>query len=85
MTNARYFDEDVSDAGLVDSAVQDMARRQLGFSLVVAFALLAGAGLLAVRGGPAGFIEASAPHKIIRIEAPRVEVAQPVFMVAPRG
>ena len=85
MTNARYFDEDALDAGSADKAVQDMARRQFGFSLAVAFALLAAAGMAAVKGVHVDAPQVTAQHRIIRIEAPRVEMAQPVLTAIPRG
>jgi hypothetical protein len=87
MTNARYFDEDEDalDAGLADSAVQDMARRQFGFSLAVAFALLVAAGLAAVKGVHVEPAQMTAQHRIIRVEAPRMEMAQPILHATPRG
>jgi hypothetical protein len=84
MTNALYFDHDAPDSGLADSAVRDMARRQFGFSLAVAFALLAAAGLAAVKGVHSAPAQMTAQHRIIRIEAPRIEMAQPVIGVSPR-
>jgi hypothetical protein len=85
MTDARYFDEDALDASLADNDVQDMARRQFGFSLAVAFALLVAAGLAAVKGVHVEPAQMTAQHKIIRVEAPRLEMAQPVVNTAPRG
>ena len=85
MTNARYFDEDTPDEGLADGAVQDMARRQFGFSLAVAFALLAAAGLATVKGVHVEPTQMTAQHRIIRVEAPRVEMAQPILNAVPRG
>jgi hypothetical protein len=85
MTNTRYFDEDTLDEGLADGAVQDMARRQFGFSLAVAFALLAAAGLATVKGVHVQPAQMTAQHKIIRVEAPRMEMAQPILNAVPRG
>jgi hypothetical protein len=85
MTNARYFDEDAPESGLADSAVQDMAHRQFGFSLAVAFALLAAAGLAAINGVHVAPAQMTAQHRIIKIEAPRVEMAQPALNVSSRG
>jgi hypothetical protein len=73
MIDAQYFDEEPADAGVEDGAVQEMARRQLGFSLVVAFALLAVAGLVAVRGSHEETIAAmAAPHRIAGVQAPQM-------------
>jgi hypothetical protein len=85
MTNARYFDEDALDDGSADKAVQDMARRQFGFSLAVAFALLVAAGMAAANGIHAGPAQMTAQHRIIRVEAPRVEMALPALTAIPRG
>ena len=85
MTNTRYFDEDTADEGLADGAVQDMARRQFGFSLAVAFALLVAAGLATVKGVHVEPAQMTAQHKIIRVEAPRMEMAQPILNAVPRG
>jgi hypothetical protein len=85
MSEARYFDEDVIDAGAVDAAVRDMARRQFTASLVVAFALLAAASLMAIWGAHSGPVEASTPHRIVKIEAQRTLIAEPVLESAPRG
>jgi hypothetical protein len=65
--------------------VQDMARRQFGFSLAVALALLAAAGMAAVKGVHVGPAQMTAQHRIIRVEAPRVEMALPVLTAIPRG
>ncbi|WP_158817660.1 hypothetical protein [Methylocapsa sp. S129] len=75
MTNGRYFDGDHVDVALTDGAVNVMARRQFGISLIVAFALLAAAGLIALRihhETAAGM--AARPHNV-GAEAPRAEVA----------
>jgi hypothetical protein len=88
MTDARYFDEDAYDADAGERDVQAMARRQFGISLVVGFALLIAAGLTAVttlHAAPAPSVEMTARHKIIRIDAPRIEVAQPALNSLPRG
>jgi len=85
MTDARYFDEDALDVVSADSAVRDMARRQFGVSLVVAFALLVAAGLASVKGIHVAPAEMTAQHKIIRVEAPRMEIAQPTLKATPRG
>jgi hypothetical protein len=85
MTDARYFDEDASDAGLVDSDERDMARRQFGVSLVVAFALMAVAAVTAMENIRKAPVERTVRHKIIRIEAPRIEVAEPALDPAIKG
>jgi hypothetical protein len=88
MSDARYFDEDAYDAPVSDSDVQAMARRQFGISLVVGFALMVAACLMAVttlRAAPASSVEMTAHHKIIRIDAPRIEVAQPAQNALTRG
>jgi hypothetical protein len=85
MTEARYFDEDEREVGLADDAVQIMARRQFAVSLVVAFALLAAAGLAVANGFHAAPYEVAARHKIIRIEAPRIEIAQPALNAMTKG
>jgi hypothetical protein len=77
MTSDQYFDEDPIEAGIADSDVRSMARRQFGISLVVGFALLAVAGLIAVRATPGAPVEMAARHRIIKIEAPQSEFAQP--------
>jgi hypothetical protein len=73
MNDVRYFDEEPVDAASVDGAVGAMARRQLGVSLVVAFALLAAACLIAVR----------APHgqNSAAISVHRIAGVQPAQMV----
>jgi hypothetical protein len=88
MSDARYFDEDAYEVPASDQDVQAMARRQFGISLVVGFALMAAACLMAVttlRAAPAASVEMTAHHKIIRIDAPRIEVAQPVQNSLTRG
>ena len=78
MIDAEYFDEESAEASAVDSAVQDMARRQFGVSLVVGLMFLAVAGLIAVRA-PHGETMAAqpAPHRIAGVQAPQF-VKQPV-------
>jgi hypothetical protein len=90
MSNVQYFDEETGyfdeEAAGVDDAVQAMARRQFGVSLVVAFALLAIAGLAAAqapRNAPAQ--QMAARHKIIRVEAPQFVVAQPAAPAMTKG
>ena len=85
MTDARYFDEDESEVGLADNAVQIMARRQFAVSLAVAFALLAAAGLAVANGVRVAPYEMAARHKIIRVEAPRIEIAQPALNAITKG
>jgi hypothetical protein len=53
--------------------------------LVVAFALLAAAGLAVANGFHAAPYEVAARHKIIRIEAPRIEIAQPALNAMTKG
>ena len=79
MTNAAYFDEEASDAGTDDAEVRSMAHRQFGISLVVAFALLALAGLIAVRAPhDEANLGTAAPHRIAGVQAPQMVGAQPV-------
>jgi len=87
MSNARYFDEDSFGADAVDQSIQAMARRQLAVSLVVACALAIVAGAMAITG--TGFrpmtAQVAAQHRILKIEAPRVEMAQPSTKDLTRG
>jgi hypothetical protein len=77
MANAPYFDEDTLEAGIADGEVRAMAHRQFGISLVVAFALLAVAGLIAVRAPhDQATAEMVVRHKIV--EAPQFVAARPV-------
>jgi hypothetical protein len=86
MTNAPYFDEEPLDAAADDGEVRAMAHRQFGISLVVAFALLAAAGLIAVKSPRGAPLEMTARHQISRPEAPHFELAQPAPpLAAPRG
>jgi hypothetical protein len=85
MTDAGYFDEDAREAALDDDVVQEMARRQFGISLVVAFALLAVAGVATVKGIHAAPAEMTAHHRIIHVEAPQTEMAQPSVSATPKG
>jgi hypothetical protein len=88
MTNAHYFDEDPLVEGEVDGAVREMARRQFGVSLAVGFALLAIAGLSVMRASheaPAQMAQVAAHHRIIRVEAPQPQFAQPVQQAQPKG
>jgi hypothetical protein len=61
--DADYFDEVPADAAVVDSAVQEMARRQFGVSLVVGLMFLA--------------VE-TAPNRIAGVQAPQF-VKQPIL------
>jgi hypothetical protein len=86
MSNARYFDEDSFGADAADDDVQSMARRQLAVSLVVACALAIVAGMMAVTGTslrPTS--QVAAQHRILKIEAPRLELAQPSTKDLTRG
>jgi hypothetical protein len=77
--DADYFDEVPADAAVVDSAVQEMARRQFGVSLVVGLMFLAVAGLVAVRAPHDETIAAqAAPHRIAGVQAPQF-VKQPIL------
>jgi hypothetical protein len=79
MIDAEYFDEEPADAAVVDSAVQEMARRQFGVSLVVGLMFLAVAGLVAVRAPHDETIAVqSPPHRIAGVQAPQF-VKQPVL------
>ena len=79
MSDAWYFDEDYRETSLADSAVQAMARRQFGISLVVAFALLAAAALTAVRASHETSAEMAVPHKVVQVDAPRMEIMRPLL------
>jgi hypothetical protein len=80
MTNAPYFDEEAHDAATDDGEVRAMAHRQFGISLVVAFALLVVAGLMAVRAPhDEASVAMAAPHKIAGVQAPQMVGAQPVL------
>jgi hypothetical protein len=83
MTNAPYFDEDTLEAGIADGEVRAMAHRQFGISLVVAFALLAVAGLIAVRAPREETIAATSVHHKI-VEAPQFVTARPVMQAMNR-
>jgi hypothetical protein len=85
MTNAHYFDEDPLVENAVDGAVQDMARRQFGMSLAVGFALLAVAGVTVLRGSHEAPMQATAQHRIIRIEAPQTQMAEPALAAPTKG
>ena len=79
MIDAEYFDEEPADAAVVDSAVQNMARRQFGVSLVVGLMFLAVAGLIAVRAPHDETIAVqAAPHRIVGVQAPQM-VKQPIL------
>jgi hypothetical protein len=76
MSDGRYFDDENADAGVADRAVNVMARRQFGISLIVGLALLAAAGLMAVGARhetPVGMV---ARHPIVGAAAARAPVAQ---------
>jgi hypothetical protein len=78
MKNAPYFDEDTLEAGIADGEVRAMAHRQFGISLVVAFALLAVAGLIATRAPRAETTaDTTVHHKIV--QAPQFANARPVM------
>ncbi len=87
MSNARYFDEDSFGADAADYAIRSMARRQLAVSLVVACALAVVAGMMAVTG--TGFrpiaTQVAAQHRILKGDAPRLELAQPSMKDLTRG
>jgi hypothetical protein len=77
--DADYFDEVPADAAVVDSAVQEMARRQFGVSLVVGLMFLAVAGLVAVRAPHDETIAVqTAPNRIAGVQAPQF-VKQPIL------
>jgi hypothetical protein len=79
MIDAEYFDEEPADAAGVDSAVQDMARRQFGISLAVGLMFLAVAGLIAVRAPREETIAVqAAPHRMVGVQAPQM-VKQPML------
>ena len=80
MTNAPYFDEDALEASTADGEVRAMAQRQFGISLIVAFALLAVAGMMAVRAPhDEATVATAAPHRIAGVQAPQMVAAQPVL------
>jgi len=87
LSNARYFDEDSFGADAGDDAVQTMARRQLAVSLVVACALAIVAGMMAVTGTSFRPMTAqvAAQHHILKVDAPRLEIAQPSTKDLTRG
>ena len=76
MSNDRYFDDARTDRDNIDGAVNLMARRQFAISLIVAFALLAAAGLTAAGARhetPAGMV---ARHHGLGAAPPRAPMAQ---------
>lgn len=75
MTEDRIFDGGECDAGLAD--MQAMARRQFSVSLVVAFALLAVAGVTMVSAPHEASLEMAAWNNAV--EAARVQVALPAL------
>ena len=84
MIDAQYFDEEPADSVSADSAVREMARRQFGLSLVVAFALLAVAGLIAVRAPREETIAVkAAPHRIVGVQAP--QMVKPPMLATEQG
>ena len=85
MTNAHYFDEDPLVESESDAAVQNMARRQFGMSLAVGFALLAVAGVTVMRASHQAPLQATAQHKIIRVEAPQTQMAEPALAAPTKG
>jgi hypothetical protein len=86
MTNAHYFDENPLIEGEADAVVRDMARRQFGVSLVVGFALLAVAGLTVLRTNHDAPVQtAQQHHRIIRVQPPQMQTAEPAPQSQPKG
>jgi hypothetical protein len=81
MTEAPFFDDDVIETPTADGPVRAMARRQFGISLVVGFALLAVAGIVAMQSAHQTPAEVASRHRIIRVEAPQL-AATPSSLVA---
>jgi hypothetical protein len=76
MRDGRYFDGDGADAARTDGAINVMARRQFGISLIVAFALLAAAGLMAAGIGHEKAAGMAARRHNVGTATPRAEMAQ---------
>lgn len=88
MKNAPYFDEDPLMEGEADRAVQEMARRQFGVSLFVAFVLLAVAGLTVMKTthiAPLEPIETAAHHRMAPAQEPPTDFAQPAQQTMTKG
>jgi hypothetical protein len=86
MTNAHYFDEDPVVEGEADAAVQDMARRQFGISLVVGFAMLAVAGLAVMRASHEAPVQTvQQHHRIIQPQPAQTEAAEPAPVAPTKG
>jgi Tfp pilus assembly protein PilX len=79
MSDGRYFDDENADADVADRAVNVMARRQFGISLIVALALLAAAGLMAVGVRHETPVGMAARHPLVGAAAARAAVAQAAF------
>lgn len=85
MTNAHYFDENPLVENEADAAVRNMARRQFAVSLAVGFALLAVAGLTVMRTSHEAPAQMTAQHRIIRVEAPKTQIAEPTLQAPTKG
>ena len=79
MSDGRCFDDENADAGVADRAVNVMARRQFGISLIVALVLLAAAGLMAVGVRHETPVGMAARHPLVGAAAARAPMAQAAF------
>jgi hypothetical protein len=68
-----------------DDELRAMARRQFRVSVAVGFILLAVAAMILVRAPPGAPAAATARHKVMPPEAPRLDTAAPSAGRAPRG
>jgi hypothetical protein len=86
MTNAHYFDEDPVVESEADAVVQNMARRQLGVSLVVGFVLLAVAGLTVMRTTHDVSVQTvQQHHRIVQPQPAQTEAADPAPLAPTKG
>ena len=68
MENGAQFDDET--VGLSEAGIREMARRQLGASLAVAFVIALGAGFLALAPAPRD-VATLAPHKVASVQQPQ--------------
>jgi len=76
MSGIRYFGGERAERSVADSAVNVMARRQLGISLIVALALSALAGLMAFGVRHETALGVAARHRLVGAAAARTHAAQ---------